>query len=268
MPVEAKDAASIMLLRDAAGREEGIEVLMVRRHARSDFAADVYVFPGGAVEKSDCEEGMAALCDGIGPEEAGSIITDAPSPARALGIFIAGIRETFEEAGLLLARDSSGELVSCVGEKAAHFDALREELKEVRLTFREMIAGEGLKLATGSLAYFAHWITPELSPIRYDTRFFLAPAPPCQDALHDNLETTEHLWISPGEALERNESGEFPMLPPTVINLMALARFPTVGEAMRSPAGEEVAAILPRLSFEDGRLRLLLPDDPEYPLEA
>lgn len=158
MPVVARDAASIMLLRDAP-RLGGIEVLMVRRHARSDFAVDVYVFPGGGVEESDCGEDMAELCAGMGPEDAMSVIADAPSPARALGLYVAG---------------------------------------------------------------------------------------------------------TPAEALRRNESGAFPMLPPTIINLMALARFATAEEALQSPAGEEVAAILPRLSYEDGKLRLLLPDDPGY----
>ncbi|MDD3719019.1 MAG: NUDIX hydrolase [Actinomycetota bacterium] len=263
MPAVAKDAASVMLLRDAPG-SEGIEVLMVRRHARSDFAADVYVFPGGALEESDCGEDMVELCVGVGPGDAMSVIKDAPSPDRALGLYIAGIRETFEETGILLAWDATGEFVSCRGERAARFASLREDARKDRISFREMVAGEGLKLATDSLAYFAHWITPELSPIRYDTRFFLAPAPPCQDALHDDLEVTGHVWISPADALEQNEGGSFPMLPPTIINLMALARFPDVEEALRSPAGEEVAAILPRLSMEDGKLKLLLPDDPGY----
>jgi 8-oxo-dGTP pyrophosphatase MutT (NUDIX family) len=263
MVVEARDASSIMLLRDAPeGR--GIEVLMVRRHARSDFAPDVYVFPGGMVEESDCEEGMAELCEGMEPEGALSIIADAPSAARALGLFVAGIRETFEETGILLAREATGEFVSCRGERAARFAFLREAARDASISFEEMVVGEGLKLAVGSLKYFAHWITPEVSPIRFDTRFFLSPAPPCQEALHDDLEITGHVWITPATALADSENGTFPMLPPTVINLMALARFATAEDALNSSTGEEVAAILPRLSFEDGKLRLLLPDDPDY----
>ncbi len=261
MPVEAKDAASVILLREVP-RAGGIEVLMVRRHDRSDFAAGVYVFPGGGVEEQDCGDGVADLCAGLDPAEAQSVIADAPSPQQALALYVAGIRETFEETGILLAREGPGEFVSCRGGRAARLAALREEARDKRISFPEMVAGEGLKLATDSLSYFAHWITPEFSPIRYDTRFFLAPAPPCQEARHDNLEVTGHAWISPADALERNEGGSFPMLPPTIINLMALGGFCDVEEALRSPAGEEVAAILPRLSYEDGRLRLLLPDDP------
>jgi len=263
MPVVARDAASVMLLRDAS-TGEGLEVLMVRRHAMSDFAPDVYVFPGGMVEESDCEEGVADLCEGMGPHDAMSIIADTPSPARALGLFVAGIRETFEETGILLAYEATGEFVSCRGERAARFATLREAAREERISFAEMVVGEGLKLATGSLRYFAHWITPEASPIRFDTRFFLAPAPPCQEALQDDLEITGHVWITPGEALAASESGEFPMLPPTVINLMALTSFISAEDALSSSTGKEVAAILPRLRFEDGKLRLLLPDDPDY----
>ncbi len=262
MPNAARDAASIILLRDRP-RGSGMEVLMVRRNARSDFAGDMQVFPGGAIEECDCGEEVAGLCDGLGAQEAMSIIEDAPSPARALGFFVAGIRETFEEAGILLAREASGEPVSCAGERAARFVAYREAMRNEKLSFNQVIEREGLKLAVDSLVYFAHWITPEISPIRFDTRFFLAPSPSCQDALHDDYETTGHLWIAPGEALARNESGDFPMLPPTIVNLMALARYDSVEGALCSLAGRDVPVILPRVSFEGGRARLHLPEDPD-----
>lgn len=264
MPVVPKDAASVILLRDDPGGGS-FETLMVRKHARSDFAGDMHVFPGGAVEDADCGEGTAALCTGMGPEDAVSILGDALSPARALGIFVAGIRETFEEAGILLAREPSGEPVSCRGERAAHFAALREEILEGRLSFHEMIASEGLVLAVDRLVHFAHWITPELSPIRYDTHFFLAAAPPRQDASHDSFETTAHLWIAPREALERNEGGTLAMLPPTVVNLMALTRFASADDALSSMEGRDIPVIAPRISFENGEMKLLLPEDPGYP---
>ena len=263
MPAEAKDAASVILLRGLP-REGGFEVLMVKRHARSDFAAGVYVFPGGGVEEQDGEDGVAELCEGLSPARAQRVIADAPSPRRALALFVAGIRETFEETGILLARDGAGDYLSCRDGGAARLASLRERSGEARSSFARMMAGEGLRLATDTLSYFAHWITPECSPIRYDTRFFLAPAPPHQEAMHDNREVTGHAWVSPAEALKRNEEGAFPMLPPTIINLMALTRFSGVEEALRSPAGEEVAAILPKLRYEDGRLKLLLPGDPAY----
>ncbi|MBN2028310.1 MAG: NUDIX hydrolase [Actinobacteria bacterium] len=254
----------MIIMRDNSSGD-GIEVLMVRRHARSDFAGDMHVFPGGAVEEADCEEGMAALCDGMCSGDAVSILGDVSDPARALGLFVAGIRETFEEAGILLARDALGECVSYRQERAAHFAAMREALREEKLAFNEMIVSEKLKLAVSSLVYFAHWITPEFSPIRFDTRFFLAPAPRHQEALHDNVEITAHLWIAPQEALKRNESGTFAMLPPTVVNLMALTRFSNVEEALRTSVGRDVPVIAPQVSFEDGRMRLSLSEDPDSP---
>jgi len=263
MPAVPKDATSVILLRDASS-QDSIEILMVRRHALSQFAGDMHVFPGGGVEEADCEEGVAELCTGLGPEDAMSIIGEASTPQRALGFFVAGIRETFEEAGILLACESSGETVSYKGKRAAGFADYRKEMRDNQLSFNVMIAREGLKLAVNRLAYFAHWITPDIFPVRFDTRFFLAPAPPHQKASHDNVEATDHLWITPLEALERNKSGTFSMLPPTIANLMALSRFSSVEEALASAERKDVQVISPQISFEDGSMRLLLPEDPDY----
>lgn len=260
MAVVPRDAATVILLRDGSPRP-GIETLMVRRHARSGFAADMHVFPGGALEGSDCEAGVEELCGGMSAQAALSVICDAPSPALALGVFVAGIRETFEETGILLARDASGALVSHGGEMARRLAVYREDIEEKRLTFNGMIAREGLELAVDLLTYFAHWITPDISPIRFDTRFFLAPAPPGQEALHDNIETIDHIWIAPDKALERSKRGDFAMLPPTAVNLLALSRFTSVEEALTSAEGKEVPVIAPRITIEEGKARLLLPDD-------
>jgi len=263
MPAVPKDAASVIILRDASS-QGSIEILMVRRHARSEFAGDVHVFPGGGVEEADCEEGIAALCTELNPEDAMSIIGEAPSPQRALGFFVAGIRETFEETGILLACEASGEPVSFKGKRADRYTTYRKAMRDNQLSFKEMIEREGLELAVDRLVYFAHWITPEISPIRFDTHFFLAPAPPHQSASHDNVEITAHLWITPQEALQRNECGNFPMLPPTIVNLMALSRFSSVEDAMTSAEGKDVPVISPQVSFEDGSAKLFLPKNPDY----
>jgi hypothetical protein len=137
-------------------------------------------------------------------------------------------------------------------------------MREDQLSFKEMIAREGLKLAVDQLIYFAHWITPEILPVRFDTRFFLAPAPPHQSASHDNVEVTAHLWIAPQEALERNKRGTFSMLPPTIVNLMSLSHFSNTEEAFTSAEGKGVPVISPQIEFEDGRPRLVIPGDPDY----
>lgn len=263
MPVIPKDATSVILLRDASSRDS-MEILMVKRHARSRFAGDMHVFPGGLLEETDCEKGVAGLCTGLGPEDAMSIIAEATTPERALGFYVAGIRETFEEAGILLAYEASGETVSFKGNRAAEFATYRKEMRDNHLNFNEMIAREGLKLAVDQLVYFAHWITPEIFPVRFDTHFFLAPAPPHQEASHDNVEATDHLWIAPLEALERNKNGTLPLLPPTVVNIMALSRFSKVEEAFIYAQDKDVEVIAPQISFEDGKARLVLPEDSDY----
>ncbi len=253
----------MILLRDAP-RKGGIEVLMLKRSESSDFAASMHVFPGGGVEEQDCGEEMAALCHGLNVVQASLLLPDASSPERALGILVAGIRETFEETGILLARELSGRLLSCREETPSRFAYYRRELQEGRISFRDMLEKENLRLALDRLVYFAHWITPEISPVRYDTRFFLAPAPPGQDARHDDLEATDHLWISPSQALERCREGKLAMLPPTVSNLMDLARFSCLEEVLAYAAGRNVRAVMPRVSLEDGRVRLILPGDADH----
>lgn len=263
VPAVPRDAASVILLRDSHGGG-ALEVLMVRRSGSSDFAASMHVFPGGVVEEHDCGEKMAALCTGLDIERAAALLPDASSPERALGIMVAGIRETFEETGILLAGDRSGRLLSYRKGASKRFTSYRRDMKEGRISFREMLEREGLRLALDRLVYFAHWITPEVSPVRYDTRFFLALAPPGQDARHDEVETTGHFWIGPSEALERCRNGELAMLPPTVANLMALTRFSRAEEALAWADGRDVPVVTPRVSLEGGRVRLILPGDVDF----
>lgn len=264
MTAVPKDAATVLLLRETVGAQPGIEVLMVKRHIKSEFAGDAYVFPGGGVEDTDYEKSTEGICSGLTLEQARAIIKDTPHPDRALGFFVAAIRETFEEAGILLAYQGANELLSFDKEKAARFISHRAEMQENHLSFAEMVCNEGLMLAVDQLSYFAHWITPEFSPIRFDTHFFLAPAPLAQEAIHDAVETTAHIWISPHEAIEKSTQGQFSMLPPTVANLRVLAEFSSVDEAISRTRNKEVPTILPKAVFEDGKMRVLMPGDPGY----
>jgi hypothetical protein len=113
--------------------------------------------------------------------------------------------------------------------------------------------------------YFAHWITPEGAPRRYDTRFFVARAPEAQEPLHDDRETIANLWVRPADALERHHRGELEMIFPTIRNLEALARFDTAGELLAAAAAAtSVATVLPRVVDDGGGLRVLLPGDVGY----
>lgn len=241
MVVQPKDAATVILIRNRPLPEKGIEVLMVLRNARSDFVPGSYVFPGGGLEKEDCLSEMESCCSGMDRIGAEHILGDPFSEERALGILVAGIRETFEEVGLMMALRKDGSILSITAdEEVKRFHDYRRALREEKLTFHELLMEEQLTLALDRLHYFSRWITPELSPIRYDTRFFVAEAPSNQEALHDGLELTKHLWVTPWEALERYGRGTFNMVVPTVITLEDLQRFSTVEETIDSLRKETI----------------------------
>ena len=233
---------------------------MVRRHAASRFVPDAYVFPGGRIDDVDCSAEADGWCSGLDREEARRRIPDI-APEKALGAWIAGIRETFEEVGVLFARDRAGRPLSIGSGDEARFETHRRELHADRLSLGEIIDREGLRLAGDELHYFAHWITPVTSPIRYDVRFFVARAPEGQVPHHDGVELTEHRWVSPGEALADYERGGFPIILPTWAMLRDLAAFPTADEAIRSTRSKAVPAVLSVMVMRDGKWVEVMPDE-------
>ena len=249
-------AATVAIVRDAHG---GMEVLLLQRNLRSGFVAGVHLFPGGALDEADGDGAAARLCCGL----------DDPAASRILGLesgglayWVAAIRESFEEAGILLACDRYGKLVSLADEREAErFLVHRRELNAGKREFITVLNEEGLQLAADRLTFFGHWITPVGAPRRYDTRFFLAAAPEGQEPLHDSLETIDHLWVRPAGALDRLRTGEFKMRTPTVHTLKTFADYDTVASLHRGVAQGEIPAILPRIT-RDGRR--LLPGDPGY----
>ncbi len=235
MVSQPKDAATVVVIRNRPESVKGIEVLMVLRNPKSDFVPGSYVFPGGALEKEDCSPEMESLCSDMDCEEAAHILEDPSLTKRAMGIWVAGIRETFEEVGLMMASRDDGSIVSITtDEEVERFHKYRLALREGKLTFYNLLMEENLTLPVRGLHYFSRWITPELSPIRYDTRFFIAEAPAGQEALHDGRELTKHVWVTPEEALERYARGTFDMVVPTVITLEDLVGFSTVEETIHA----------------------------------
>ena len=179
MTVQPRLASAVMLLRDRGAEGEGIEVFMVRRAVQSEFMPDMYVFPGGTVATDDrAAEGTSGLCKAVVSFEAD------PEGRTTLGsgCRAAAIREMFEEANVLLAyRDE--KILAVNADMVARFAAYRQAFNERKGSLVEMTRAEQLQLATDRLAYFAHWITPELMPKRYDTHFFIATAPEEQEAM-------------------------------------------------------------------------------------
>jgi 8-oxo-dGTP pyrophosphatase MutT (NUDIX family) len=232
-----RDAATLMLVRDGAS---GVEVLLVRRHIRAQFVGGAHVFPGGVLEPED--EHNASLCEGL---------TDAEASAR-LGIergglawWCAAARECFEEAGILMAGDAPDTPIA-----------------RGRESFGDYLRRQNLRIAADRILYWAHWITPEGQPLRYDTRFFLAVAPAGQTARHDGLELTESAWIAPAAALQKARDREWKIILPTARNLLALSRFKSAAETeAAAKALREVKTVQPLMIHEGGRVRFVIPGE-------
>jgi len=257
VPVEPAPASTVILLRDSSS---GPEVLLLARHARSEFLPDNYVFPGGRVEAEDLElaERVAGLTRGEASARLGTVPAD-----QALGFFVAAIRETYEESGILLARRRSRtELLDA--DAAAALARHRLDVQNGDASFRELVLGEDLVLAAELLSVHAHWITPEMSPIRFDTIFFATQTPQGQKALHDGVELTDHVWLRPEEALADFRAKRRQMILPTWANLETLSGFPSAARALEASRVRPVVPILPVMVESDGRKRVVIPPNSGY----
>jgi 8-oxo-dGTP pyrophosphatase MutT (NUDIX family) len=232
-----RPAATTMVLRDGA---EGLEVLLLRRSPHSVFVPGAHVFPGGAVEPIDHEPHPTSPG---GPTDA-EASTRLGLDAGGLDFWVAAVRETFEESGLLFADGP----VARAGPERRSVDCGDRALAEVCTEL-------GLTLRLGDLRYFGHWITPPGGPRRYTTRFFVAPAPAGQEPTHDDGEAVENEWVRPQIALDRFAAGEWDLILPTQRSLHALARF------------ADVAAVLghlddhPPITDDHGGRRIALPEE-------
>jgi 8-oxo-dGTP pyrophosphatase MutT (NUDIX family) len=262
MIVKPKDAATVILLRQSQVSDKGpFEVLMVLRHPQSSFVPDSYVFPGGCLDNEDYSPDMENLCTGIDLKQAQTTLHDMSSPEKALGAWVAGIRETFEEVGLLLAYNSDKTLVSFDSEDVANkFGLYRKKLQRGEITLKTILSHEGLTLAADRLHYFSHWITPELLPLRYDVRFFVAEMPANQEAIHDGIELMEHVWITPQEILDDYYRHEFNMVVPTLVTIEELSRYRTIREVIASTEKKEIDTILTVMIEKDGTIVEYTPD--------
>jgi 8-oxo-dGTP pyrophosphatase MutT (NUDIX family) len=247
-----RPAATILLLRDGAA---GLEVFMVVRHHAIDFASGALVFPGGRVEDSD--HALAAREDRC-PNLPGI-------DAAAMAFRVAAIRETFEECGVLLARQHGEAALIGASRLLAVETAHRALLNAGGIGFDAVLAAHGLLPGVDLLVPFAHWITPANQPKRYDTRFFLAAAPDEQLAVHDGHESVDSLWITPRQALADTESGRFKLVFATQKNLEKLARHQTVAEAMDAARSSRIVTVLPQVTrIDGGRRHLRIPMEAGY----
>jgi 8-oxo-dGTP pyrophosphatase MutT (NUDIX family) len=259
--VEIRDAATVMLVRDKPSG--GLEVFMLKRNLDSDFVGGAFVFPGGAVDDVDRHADLEAVCGGRSDDQASAMLD---IDRGGLAYWVAAIRECFEESGVLLAYDRDGEVISFKDpEVAERFVEHRKAVDSGERRLLDVCEAEGLRLAVDQIHYFAHWITPEGPPRRYDTRFFVCAAPPEQVPLHDDRETVANRWIGPAEALDAHQRGEFEIIFPTIKNLEAITRFDSSADLLAAAAAiEQVPTVIPRIVADGHGYRILLPGDPGY----
>jgi 8-oxo-dGTP pyrophosphatase MutT (NUDIX family) len=255
-----RPAATILVLRD---RDEGFEVLMLRRNLRSDFVGGAYVFPGGGVDDEDASARIQARILGMRDDEASTRLSLVSG---ALAYYVACVRELFEEAGLLLACDASGVGVTTSSASARVFANERRALNAGQLQFVDFLEREDLYVDATTLRYLAHWVTPVGPPRRYDTRFFVARAPADQVAAHDEGETVAHRWLRPYDALEAHRRGEFEMIFPTIRNLEALVDFSQVDQVLEyAERLRAIPRIEPRLVERNGVIVPVIEDEQAAP---
>jgi 8-oxo-dGTP pyrophosphatase MutT (NUDIX family) len=259
-PAVPAPAATVVLLRDRS--TGGFDVLLMQRHHKSKFAAGDFVFPGGKLEVDDNPEDAVRWCAGLDLAGAARTLGLEHAPATALGYWVGAIRETFEEAGVLLATTADGGPLRLPGERVVEY---RRAIQRDNRAFWTMIKDEKLVLATDRLVYFAHWITPEDQPLRFDTRFFAAAMPGDQDAVGDDHEMISLRWLAPREALDAQQRGEISLRNPTIRNLMLFDGAVSAADALARLRGREVVTIRPRVIIDEtGTRRVLNPGDPGY----
>jgi 8-oxo-dGTP pyrophosphatase MutT (NUDIX family) len=229
-PVLPKDAATVALVRPVppAADGAGYEVLLTRRPESMQFVGGAYVFPGGKVEAEDWAPGTLGRCRGRSPAAAHAAIGDPDGPAKSLGYWVAGIRELFEEAGVLLCTADGTR--SPFGDPAfvERILAERDRIQRGEGGLAELLEREDLHLRADALHYLGRWITPASSRHRFDARFFVAVLPDDQFPVACARETTGTLWIRPPEAVRRWEAGALNLRTPTQTTFRYLAQFPTV----------------------------------------
>ncbi|GAA0386071.1 NUDIX hydrolase [Streptomyces luteireticuli] len=254
-PVTPRRAATVLLLR--AGADDGIAVHMLRRRASMAFAGGAFAYPGGSVDPRDERDVPWA---GPSPEEWAARLGVEPAAAQA--IVCAAVRETFEEAGVLLAGPAPDTVVADT--TGAEWAADRAALVSHELSFGDFLERRGLLLRSDLLGGWARWITPEFEPRRYDTWFFVAALPEGQRTCDDSTEADLAVWTAPAEAAAGYDRGELLMMPPTVATLRSLLPFGSVAEALAAAGDQDLTPVLARAELVGEEIVLSWPGHEEF----
>lgn len=226
-----KQAATVILLRKAESR--GFEVFLTRRPDGMPSLGGMYCYPGGTVTKEDVTRQIIERCRGVTPKQARKILGAHYSPSEAIGLWVAGVREVFEEVGVLLAAEPSGAQLIMDDNRAARLAQKHAALLAKSISFLELLESEKLVCDLSSLAHFSYWQTPSQVRLRFATRFFIAALPEGQTPLATSYEVTHSLWLTPDRAMRLFNRGELPMIFPTFAALRTLADFETLDSVLR-----------------------------------
>ena len=251
-PAKLRDASTVVLLRNA---NRGLETFMMCRHKKSGFMGGVHVFPGGKLDAQDMTDALVGRVHNVTPEQIAHALNEPTEPTRAAGLLVAAVRETFEEAGVLLGSVQNRALV----EEAR--DALNQ-----KAPFPQLADQLGLQIDGALLQPYARWITPTIEKRRFDTRFFLAVLPEGQQATHDGNETTSAQWLSPQDAIQNMTTGGIKLAPPTLRTLQWLTGFEVADEAIADAASRPPPLVDPHVvTFGKDGWFLALPGDEAHP---
>lgn len=247
-----RDAATVILLRDSA---EGLQVLLLRRHQASSVLGGAYVFPGGKLDDADQHPALIArLSEDSAALRARLAEADIP-PERAAGLYVAALREAFEECRVLPGQAD-----------AVPVQALQDALAAGQ-GWADALHTLGLQLHTEGLVPWSRWITPRQPSVtnkRFDTRFFITQVPHDQTAKHDNHEATDSLWIGPREALTRYWAGQIEMAPPQIMSLAHLSRHANAHSVLAEARLRQPPVVQPEAFDNQGVRTICYPGDPRH----
>jgi 8-oxo-dGTP pyrophosphatase MutT (NUDIX family) len=254
-PAPPRPATTVLLLRPSRPGDTAspLEVFMVVRHHQIDAFSGALVFPGGKLEDADGDARLRVRCGGadrIGDGE--------------LKFRIAGVREAFEECGVLLARKRGQRALIAAADLLAIEQRWRARLAKDEASIVDLVESEDLELATDLMVPFAHWITPTFAPRRFDTWFFLAEAPQDQIALHDGSESVDSVWIGAQQAIDEATAGRRTLVHATTKNLELLAEGKTVAGVIAAASRRKIVTVQPWVENRDGKRYLHIPADAGY----
>ena len=252
---EPRPATTVLLVRPYTPGDMAspLEVFMVVRHQQIDAFSGALVFPGGKLEDADGDPRLRGRCGGA------DRIGDAELKFR-----IAGVREAFEECGILLARKQGQRNVIAAADLKEIEERWRAKLAKDEASIVDLVEAEDLELATDLMVPFAHWITPTFAPRRFDTWFFLAEAPEDQIALHDGSESVDSVWIGAQDAIDEATAGRRTLVHATTKNLELLAEGKTVVGALSQATERKIVTVQPWVENRDGKRYLHIPPDAGY----